>query len=342
MSFDFSIVKAINKLNKLFDEHNRNKSEVERVLIEMINKVGHENEWFTYDNFVSHETFLFDNAENKRQKVKKIFDSIYPDVRTFTSSVLDDGKTVRISISGAGIPHNMQNFSMTKRRYDYLISKNEDINVLINCYLTYKSIVALGHQLGVPLRMIEILSETITFTLEGFASPFNARLPLIEPNIPFCSVFGSLDKVYGSVGSFFDQELNDQVLTCNPPYSIPLMNKVTEYIIEQFDKAETMAVFYMVPYSWDAAYHLDMEKCEYLKSLTITPRMEHYYEDTLTNERRPSRIRTSFFFLVKGLDLPDISRIITNFYGVSNLLDYPELLGDDNKGDRGKRYIHYK
>lgn len=200
---------------------------------------------------------------------------------------------------------------------------------LAECFLTYKGIISSGHQLGVPMNLVKKMDEKLDFTLEGFASPFNVRLSMFK-NISFCSLFPQVDKVYGSIGSFYETELDGHVSLVNPPFTLPMLEKTTKYLLDQFEKADKMVVVYVVPYSWDSSYHLDIENCKYLVEKVILKRHEYFYEYAETDTVLTSRIRSTFFLLSKGMELDiEFEKIVCDFYNTKNIAHMPEFLGDD-------------
>jgi hypothetical protein len=78
-------------------------------------------------------------------------------------------------------------------------------------------------------------------TIEGFASPFNSQIiRFSDKDLPmqFCSLFPDVDAIFGSIGSFFDNEFAGTKVTINPPFILDIMNRTADKCIEDLEIAE--------------------------------------------------------------------------------------------------------
>ena len=92
-----------------------------------------------------------------------------------------------------------------------------------------------GMQGAIHKQVFEVLESTLDGPwLEGFASPFNACLPV------FGSAFPDLEWHFGSIGSFMEVPFHQGGGCCeaNPPFSPGVMNQMSKHIINQIEKAE--------------------------------------------------------------------------------------------------------
>lgn len=159
------------------------------------------------------------------------------------------------------------------KRLEALRRKGSDEEIAI-MVLRYQCMVPRGNHWNIPLKFYKYIYEHEGVRLEGFSSPLNSQLMLIADDINFCSLFPDTDKVFGSVGSFFDIS-EPEAISFNPPY--------TEYIINEGIKKtltwKDTKVIYNLP-CWT-----DMEGYDLLDDMN-TPKKyygngEFYYEENL-------------------------------------------------------------
>lgn len=82
-----------------------------------------------------------------------------------------------------------------------------------------------------PPSVYQYLINTVKIEYEGFANP------IVNHGIKFFSPYPDLDRVYGSLGSFFDTELPAGIYSINPPYVDRLMRETSQKIIETLNNA---------------------------------------------------------------------------------------------------------
>jgi phosphorylated CTD-interacting factor 1 len=90
-----------------------------------------------------------------------------------------------------------------------------------------------GMQGAIHDKVFDVLQSFFGYVpwLEGFASPFNSYLP------SFCSAFPDLEWHFGSVGSFMESSFQDCCVEANPPFSIGIINEMSNRLIGQLESA---------------------------------------------------------------------------------------------------------
>jgi hypothetical protein len=98
-----------------------------------------------------------------------------------------------------------------------------------------------GFHAAVPPKIYAKLRCNLNTVLEGFASPMNSTSTM------FCSLFPDCDSYFGSLGSFFELSVsrdfpNGVSMTCNPPYSIIVMTRVSDQLTRMYSDANALRV----------------------------------------------------------------------------------------------------
>jgi hypothetical protein len=332
MDIEYRRALAVQKICELLTVfgpfHVRMCNVVEKILLDCANTEidgDRSNRWFSFDLFDQNAAELwFRFSHNQldldgyKSQIKAIFDEHETcEVKPLTYSIKRvRGDDYLITFKSELAEHNAVR-KLKGYRYAYLRSKSSHEDIA-KCVLRYMSINASGNQWGIPVELTKIIP--LPFTLECFASPFNTRFA--HEGIPFCSLFKDVDGVFGSIGSFFESDLEGQVVMCNPPYTIDLMNRSIQHLLCEFDRCEKLTAMVMVSYSWDAEYHLSLEKSEYLKELVILPKKKHWYTAPYLDKEKPSFIVTSFFVLCKGEDYKyRVEPTILSYFDCENIKD---------------------
>ena len=179
-----------------------------------------------------------------------------------------------------------------KIRYDFLreYTDNEPIAGLL---IKYDLIGGMkGQQWMIPLNIYKQLYDNFHIEVEGFASPFNTQLMLINRNCSYCSIFKS-DKIYGSIGSFFKNmkkgTLSNKNIVINPPFINSIMTKVALLILQH-----KKTVIFWGPNWTDAEFYQLLDKA---KSDKIILKRNEYYYETYTGQKIKANFDSVVFFL---------------------------------------------
>lgn len=173
---------------------------------------------------------------------------------------------------------------LSLNKYNELRKYNKnDVTIML---LRYASILNKGQQWAIPYKQFDHLVNKFGVNREAFASPINSGLSSRSEDIKFCSLFHDTDKIFGSIGSFFDQKLYDEkkILhwTINPPFVESIINKTSDKIIRELEKASKLKckvmIFYVLPTWDDMKGYINVASSKYKKFIKILGKKKHFYE----------------------------------------------------------------
>lgn len=162
-----------------------------------------------------------------------------------------------------------------KYRFDILSKSGSDEDILELC-LNYGRIMASGQHWSIPLETYKkYVAEGAT--VEGFASALNSQIMRIDkPGLHFCSLM-DIDKQFGSLGNFFDQDFAEKFVIVNPPFIEEILERAANKCIEEVRRHKCKFVFYG-PNWTDAKFY---KLLEVVAKKEILRKGEHEYEDLL-------------------------------------------------------------
>ena len=218
-------------------------------------------------------------------------------------------------------------------RIEYLIEISSLIDTCI-CCLKYTSLNSGSQQWGVPFNTADFLYN-LNFINEGFASPINSRI--IEKNIyNFCSLFYNTDKIYGSIGSFFDVNFDNYNgnWSINPPMIEKLTEEMAIKIIDSLDKNENKTIFVSMANWRDSTAYQLLLNSKYMFHYTVLPPGIAYYNDSEKNVIAIKTYSAVYFLLGKKINfigLRDTWLINPNTLEKINYLEKTFYLFNDRK-----------
>lgn len=188
-------------------------------------------------------------------------------------------------------------------RIDLLLQKGtlKDIAIMS---LRYSCLLPRGQQWNLPYGIYELLVNKYGVTIEGFSSPINSQIISVNPELNFCSLFLDTDQVFGSLGSFFNQKLENVKLVLNPPFVEDIMNRMTRFLTASFNTAENLMCLCVVPKWDDAEFYQTLSDHPYLKLIVELAPQTYYYMNT-NDDRINAPFASRMFLLSKGF--PDIN-----------------------------------
>jgi hypothetical protein len=211
---------------------------------------------------------------------------------------------VKYSVKGTRVQIGTFIRDIARDRIDKLLQLGTSLELCILC-MRYACILSRGQQWNVPLAFYRYLESACQVTLEGFASPFNSQMMLLNTG-KYCSVFPDTDTIYGSVGSFFNQRWMDKRAVINPPYLELLMNSMARVLLAACDASKSCLFVITTPRWVDAEYYLLLSQSSHTVHVIELGKGEHYYEDSNYNPpQRRSNQATTVFVLNVGVTLPD-------------------------------------
>jgi phosphorylated CTD-interacting factor 1 len=101
-----------------------------------------------------------------------------------------------------------------------------------------------GMQAALPSKVFSKLSQIFNIKQEMFASPFNCYFN------SYCSAFYDTDYYFGSMGSFFNFEPNENgFFQCNPPFTEQVIERLADrlqYLLENSNNNNKFALSFIV------------------------------------------------------------------------------------------------
>jgi hypothetical protein len=185
-----------------------------------------------------------------------------------------------------------------------MLQRNNYINEIAAAALRYRAILAGSQQWAVPAKTYDTFVKKFGITMEGFASPFNA-----QPQTSFCSIFQE-DSVFGGLGDFFNQDLQQARAIINPPFIESLIESVVHKIEPVLDDpAQLLCV--VVPLWRDAVFYkllTELAAKHKSKCIMLTPDDNYSYEDHSLSETKkiPAKFKSVWFCF--GKDVHNITK----------------------------------
>lgn len=137
-------------------------------------------------------------------------------------------------------------FNLNKKKFKNSVNFEERVYCLLSRYQTffkYNEVINEGYgmQASLPSKVFVELNRTFKVKQEMFASPFNCYFK------QYCSAFPDTDVFFGSQGSFFDFDPNENSsFQCNPPFTEEVIERLAdriEYLLENSKYALSYLVF---------------------------------------------------------------------------------------------------
>lgn len=198
---------------------------------------------------------------------------------------------------------------------------------IIRMILRYAIFDTSNQQWSIGINLYEHISTVFDISFEMFASPLNFNMNM------FCSIFLDTDKIFGSVGSFYnlaiDKLLNQNIkgVFFNPPYLPILMNYTTKICINLLEKMDNdnkdFTVISFLPAWNDAEYIQQFLQSKYLVKHKIIPKGEYI----LHEKDKGKLIKGTFELLVIMMhsrkhywDTEKMKSICSDFNGIIKLM----------------------
>ncbi|MBY9007622.1 MAG: methyltransferase domain-containing protein, partial [Candidatus Lokiarchaeota archaeon] len=190
--------------------------------------------------------------------------------------ILEDDKFI---IDGGYFEYKDYNRQITSGRMDLLKSLGTD-HEIARMLLRYSSILPGSQHWNMPLGTFKAYYER-GIRIEGFASPVNAQLIVIDRNCKFCSLFPDVDRPFGSIGNFFTTNFTGKLVSVGPPYTVELFDKISQKIENECKLAKDTGdkvLFYTTFSAWeDTEGFQNLLKSKYTNFSAILPASTHFY-----------------------------------------------------------------
>jgi len=201
--------------------------------------------------------------------------------------------------------------------------------------LRYSIFDTSNQQWSIGIKLYDNISNLFDIGFEMFASPLNFNMNM------FCSIFLDTDKIFGSVGSFYnlsiDRLLNQNIkgVFFNPPYLPILMDYTTKICINLLEKMELenidFTVISFLPNWADADYIQLFLQSKYL----ITYKIVNKGDYILHEKDKGKLIKGTFELLViimnskkNKWDMEKMDNVNKNFKDIIKLMKDETYLGN--------------
>ena len=181
-----------------------------------------------------------------------------------------------------------------------------------------------GRQYTQPLAITKYYVEKCGVNLEGFATPINAQILAVNPNLWFCSLFPDTDGPFGSQGSFFRSKFSQARMTIYPPFIEAVVNSTARHLATMFAEGSQLFAIIAVPNWTDAEFYPILTTSVYCKAFFTIKKFENYSED-LRGRHKLNKVDDIIVIWNKGypdLDWKDIERNVISIHkkGVQKLV----------------------
>lgn len=190
-----------------------------------------------------------------------------------------------------------------------LLIKNNNHQDLIQLLLRYDNIRPdSGLFWSIPPNVYKYLNDVVKVDYEAFANPIYHNLE------NYFSPFNDIDKKYGSLGSFYDNELLEGKYVVNPPYSENLLILTTNKILNTLANGKGNYDFFVYYPNWyDSIALINLLKSSYMKNSRV---MNNNYIYDLTKNLYINPKFDSVFIYLSNYNNPniDFNTIVNKFF----------------------------
>jgi len=188
------------------------------------------------------------------------------------------------------------------------LKKRASPKQIIVMVLRYATILSKSQQWSIPTLQYDNLYTNYGARYEGFASPLNSKM-LGRRGASFCSAFYDTDKVFGSIGSFFDVNLgspkdskvDNPVWVINPPFIEKIMIQTGNRIMQHVNEYSTLMVYLVIPAWRDMGIYQTLKKYEHTAYSTTLTKSQYYYENN--SQLILAKFDTAVFVLTQRTDI---------------------------------------
>ena len=212
-------------------------------------------------------------------------------------------------------PRIIKILTLNSKKYD----KDSNPLVHILCMIIrYEAMLSGSQHWNIPYNYYKYVNEMYNVKVEGFSSPLNSQLLLVDNNSYFCSLFYDVDKYFGSIGSFFDLDIVKYYeeykkkhgeylsISINPPYVEILIEKMVETINKWILLIPKIRFFVGLPYWTNFKPIDDINENKLIKYKKIFKKGDYYYEGKfgeITTQIYSTGKSKYIFWVISNFDL---------------------------------------
>lgn len=180
------------------------------------------------------------------------------------------------------------------------LANNDLIAIMI---MRYACLHSNGQQWSHNKAFYKYFLDNYDCKLEGFASPLNSRLMLLEGF--FCSLFPEVDKPFGSLCQFTEAYYENTTVLANPPFISYIIEDAVNHAIKNLNDAKKynykVRFIFTFPIFESKSYFSTLNNSEYLVKKFFLPAFQHSYEN-LSGIKKKFNLDTHFYILSYGYE----------------------------------------
>ena len=189
---------------------------------------------------------------------------------------------------------------------DYIKLYNIDGINFICSYLLYDCMSLDTQAWSIAGPILEKMKQKYNPEFECFSHSFNTLL-----HKRFCSRFWKYEKNFGSVGDFFQtdlEKLEETRFFVNPPYTEKVLNDAAVKVIDTLNKSKKKLTFILmypnwgdeiVPGSTPVEYE-EILNCKYLKERMRITKDDYHYYDHINNKIVQSKVAFKVIYVLQN------------------------------------------
>ena len=187
------------------------------------------------------------------QRTEDLFNKIRNELDTWNKSDEKVKINMQRDMYTTTLKCNFTPFKIKNHIYDRLHNRCQDNKYIIIIYLRYIKFFFHNTHLAIPPDILDFMGCDV----ELFGHPGNTH-----STTRYCSPFNDIDRYFGSLGSFFDYQIEpNQVYFANPPFTEVLMDDMAKKIIKSCEEDENVTYFLSIPI-WDNSTRRNMDLIE--------------------------------------------------------------------------------
>jgi hypothetical protein len=249
-----------------------------------------------------HELSELGFADLESRRIVKVLNEIYDEQSDNVNRV--PSKEADVKFKDNSITYKKFTYNFSQERLHYLLSKTDDIRRLAGLAMKYSSLIQLDNLTSIlRTEYEEIIHETfsnnatnyVDGVIEGFASPLDSQIVIIASEMAqkgnklveskefrFCSLYQQLEGIFGSLGSFFDNNFSNKLVLVNPPNIEEIILKTISHILANLEGKNNIFILYISATKGFSNYP-DLTSSGKVKKIITLPKTNYKIHDPVNN-----------------------------------------------------------
>ena len=163
---------------------------------------------------------------------------------------------------------------------------------ILRMLLRYESIRYFASTVCIPEKVWGVLTNDFNVWLEGFASPIDTQIMKFGQSARyFCSLFPDTDRVFGSIGNFFNARMNSGSIMAHPPRHLidDTVARILQCCVEAAKTGQELRFFFFA----ERDYIQQLDVSEFLVYKYTMPAGTYYYNSCSDSGQKYKNIGTA-------------------------------------------------